>query len=218
VTGRAARRAGQPGRPGQPGGQGRPAAAALRSPALARLRDIAAAGLLAALIIAWAAIPAAGARPGTRITVIVAIISAIASLGRLATADTELGGHAFDTLPVRVATQVVLLTRMLPWSEILIVAVLVLEALHHAGAWHAGVLGVAVLAYLFAVHLAESGTRPRALAPQLPVLAAGLGLLVLAVAAAALPQLTGGPGELLRVLAVAAAVVAAGLALPVIRR
>jgi len=183
-----------------------------------RLRDTLVSGLLAALIIAWAAIPASGGRAGTRITIIVAVIAGVASLGRLAAAEAQIGGHAFDTLPVRAAAQAVALTRMLPWSEVLILAVLVLEALHHAGAWHAGVLGVAVLAYLFAVHLAESGTRLRALAPQLPVLGAGLGLLVLAVAAAALPQLTGRPGELLRVLAVAAAVVAAGLALPVIRR
>ncbi|HEU5416104.1 MAG TPA: hypothetical protein VFV41_00330 [Streptosporangiaceae bacterium] len=211
MTGRAARRAGPPGSQGRPPG-------IWRSPAAARLRDTAAAGLLAALIIAWAAVPAAGARPGTRITIIIAVISAIASLGRLATADAQVGGHAFDTLPVRAAAQAIMATKFLPWSEILIVAVLVLEALHQHGAWHAGVLGVAVLAYLFAVHLGESGTRLRALAPQLPVLAAGLGVLVLAVAAAVLPQLTGGPGELLRVLAVTAAVVAAALALPVTRR
>ncbi|HEY1644613.1 MAG TPA: hypothetical protein VGG35_28375 [Streptosporangiaceae bacterium] len=207
MTGPADRPAGQPGGP-----------ALLSGTARDRLRGTAAAGLLAAVLIAWAAIPAAGARPGTRITVIIAVLSAVASLGQLATADLTVGGQAFDSLPVRIAAQLVLLTRMLPWSEILIVAVLVLEALHHARPWHTGVLGVAVLAYLLAVHLTESGARPRILAGQRPVLAAGLGLLVLAVAAAALPQPGGRPGELLRVLAVAAAVVAAGLALPVIRR
>jgi hypothetical protein len=195
------------------------AAGRLTGAGLATARATAAAGLLAGVTIAWAAIPAAGARPGLRITIIVAVASAVASLARLATGDAEIGGHAFDTLPVRAAAQGVLLTRMLPWSEVLVVAMLVLEALHQARPWHTGVLGVALLAYLLAVHLAESGTRPRALAPQLPVLAAGLGVLVLAVAAAALPRLqAGGPGELLRVLAVAAAVIAAGLALPVARR
>ncbi len=207
MTGPADRPAGQPGRP-----------ALLSGPALGRLRGTATAGLLAAVMIAWAAIPAAGARPGTRITVIIAVLSAVASLGQLATADLTVGGQAFDSLPVRFAAQLVLLTRMLPWSEIMIVAVLVLEALHRSRPWHTGVLGVAVLAYLLAVHLTESGARPRTLAAQLPVLAAGLGLLVLAVAAAALPQPGGLPGELLRASAVAAAVVAAALALPVARR
>jgi len=186
---------------------------------LGRLRAPAAAGLLAAVTIAWAVLPAAGAKPGLRVAVVVAVACAVASLAHLAVGDTEIGGDAFDPPLVRLAAQAVHLIRTLPWSELMIIAVLALEALHHSRPWHTGVLGVALLAYLFAAHLAQTRTGPGALRPQLPVLAAGLGLLVLAVGAAALPRLHAGPGsELLRVLAVIAAVIAGGLALPATHR
>jgi hypothetical protein len=91
----------------------------------------------------------------------------------------------------------------------------VLEALHPARPWHTGVLGLALLAYLLAVHLAESGARPVVLWPQLPVIAAGLGLLALAVGAASLPQIAPGPTTTgLRILAIVAVVIAAALAVP----
>ena len=79
--------------------------------------------------------------------------------------------------------------RGLPWAEGLIIAVLALEALHSSRPWHTALLGVALLAYVVAAHLAQARTRPAALAGQLPVIAAGLGLLALAVGAAALPRL-----------------------------
>jgi uncharacterized membrane protein YczE len=105
--------------------------------------------------------------------------------------------------------------RGLPWAEGLIIAVLVLEALHRSRPWHTALLGVALLAYVVAAHLAQARMPPAALAGQLPVIAAGVGLLALAVGAAALPRLHAGPAsELLRILAVLAAVAAAGLALP----
>jgi uncharacterized membrane protein YczE len=185
------------------------------SPLLTRARSIAAAALLAGVVIAWAALPVAGAKAGTRAAVIAAIVCAVASLARLVLGEARIGGGPFDSLPVRVAAQAAHLVRTLPWSEALILAVLLLEALHHSRPWHTGVLGAGLLAYLFATHLAETAARPGVLAPQLPVIAAGLGLLVLAVAAAALPQpATGRASELLRVLAVVAAVIAGGLALP----
>jgi hypothetical protein len=185
------------------------------SAAAMRARGLAAAVLLAVLMIAWAALPVAGARPGTRLAVVAAVICAAASLGRLAIGDAQIGGDAFEPVLIRIAAQVAYLLRSLPWSEGMIITVLVLEALHRSRPWHTGVLGVALLAYLFAAHLTETGSRPAALAPQLPIIAAGLGLLVLAVGAAALPPLQAGPAsELFRVLAVAAAVIAGGLALP----
>jgi hypothetical protein len=184
----------------------------------ARLRGLAATGLLAAVTVAWAALPVAGADPGTRLAVIVAVVCAIAGLARLAIGDLEIGGNAFDPPLVRLGAYVAHLLRSVPWPEGMIIAVLVLEALHHDGAWHTGVLAVALLAWLFAAHLAESGSALRILAPQLRVIAAGLGLLVLAIGAAALPAAHPGPAtELLRALAVLAAVIAAGLALPMSR-
>ena len=68
-----------------------------------------------------------------------------------------------------------------------------LEALHRSRAWHTGLLGAALLAYLFAVHLAESRARLAVLRPQAPLIAAGLGLLALAAGAAALPPAPGRP-------------------------
>jgi hypothetical protein len=181
----------------------------------ARARMPAAAALLVAVMIAWAAAPVDGGRPGTRAALVIAVICGLASLADRAVGDSQIGGDAFDSLLVRSGAQVAYILRTLPWSEAMIIAILVLEALHHSRPWHTGLLGVALLAYLFATHLAETGTRPGALRPQLPVIAAGLGLLVLAVGAAALPRLQAGPvPELLGVLAVIAAVGAGGLALP----
>jgi uncharacterized membrane protein YczE len=186
---------------------------------MTRARMPAAAALLAAVAIAWAALPVAGGKPGTRAALVVAIICGLASLAELIVGDSQIGGDAFDSLLVRFAAQVAYIIRSLPWSEAMIVAILVLEVLHHSRPWHTGLLGAALLAYLFAPHLAETATRPGALRPQLPVIAAGLGLLVLAVGAAALPRLHAGPApELLRVLAVIAAIMAGGLALPTARR
>jgi hypothetical protein len=78
---------------------------------------------------------------------------------------------------------------------------------------------VALIAYLLATHLAESAGGPgeatAVLRGQLPVLAAGLGLLVLAAASALLPLAgTGLAGGWLRAAAAVAAVLACALALP----
>jgi hypothetical protein len=186
-----------------------------RSSGLGRGRGLAAVALLTAITIAWAALPVAGAKAGIRVALVVAVICAAASLADLAIGDTVIGGDAFDPLVVRLAAQAAHIVRTLPWSEVMIIAILILEALHQSRPWHTAVLGVALLAYLFAAHLAETAARPGLLGPQLPVIAAGLGLLALAVGAAALPPLHAGPAaEVLRVLATIAAVLAGALALP----
>jgi hypothetical protein len=182
---------------------------------MSRIRALAAVALLTAVLIAWAALPVAGAKPGIRAVLVIAVICAAASLAHLGIGDTVIGGDAFDPVLVRLAAQAAHMVRTLPWSEGMIIAILTLEALHHSRPWHTAVLGVALLGYLFAAHLAETAARPGLLAPQLPVIAAGLGLLALAVGAAALPRLHAGPAsELLRVLATIAVILAAGLALP----
>jgi hypothetical protein len=184
-----------------------------------RARALAAVALLTAATIAWAAAPLSGGSAGTLIALVVAVGSGAASLAGLVIGDAQIGSGAFDPLPVRVAADVAHALRVVPWSQTMIVAVLVLEVLHPARPWHTGVLAVALLAVVLAAHLAETGSTPRAaLGPQAPVLAAGVGLTALAVAAVALPPLPAGPAATaLRVLAVAAAVLAGALALPVRR-
>jgi hypothetical protein len=180
-----------------------------------QVRATVATGLLAALSVAWAALPTGGARGGLRAALVVAASCAAASLGRLALGDLEVGGRPFDGPLTRLAAEGAHLLRSLPWAETMLVAVLILEALHPSRPWHTALLGLALLAFLLAAHLAESGSRPSVYRPQLPVIAAGLGLLALAVGAAALPLPPAGPAaDLLRAAAVVAAVIAAALALP----
>ena len=80
--------------------------------------------------------------------------------------------------------------------------------------WHTGLLGAALLAYLFAVHLAESRAGLAVLRPQAPLIAAGLGLLALAAGAATLPAATGTAADLMAVLAALAAVAVAAWPAP----
>jgi hypothetical protein len=184
-----------------------------------RTRALAAVALLTAGVIAWAAAPLSGGSAGTLIAMVAAVGGGAAGLAALVVGDARIGSGVFDSLPVRLAAGAAHVLRVVPWSQAMIVAVLVLEVLHPARPWHTGVLGVALLALTLAAHLAETGDGPRAaLAPQAPVLAAGAGLTALAVAAVALPPLpAGGPATALRVLTVAAAVLAGALALPVPR-
>jgi hypothetical protein len=182
-------------------------------------RALAAVALLAGVTIAWAAVPMGSGSPARWIALVIAAACGAATVGGLLVGDAQPGDSAFDPLLVRLAGDAAHWLRALPWSEVMIVAVLVLEVAHPARPWHTGVLGVALLAFAFAAHLAQTGGAPRAvLAPQAAVLAAGLGLAALATAAVALPPLAAGPAaSALRILAVAAAVAAGALALPVSR-
>jgi hypothetical protein len=171
--------------------------------------------VLTAGLISWAALPG---QPGgfQRIALICAVAGGLASLARLALA----GAAPFDgpvlSAPERIIGRVTAGIQAFPWAEVMTVAVLVLEVQHRARAWHTGLLGVALLGYLLAVHLVETGARMSVLRPQLPLLAAGLGVLGLAVGAAAVPTLPSGPASAaVRVIAVAAAVAAGVLVVPV---
>jgi hypothetical protein len=177
---------------------------------------ITAAALLAAAVVGWAAYPVHGGGRGTKIALICAVATGAVSIARLALADVpridvpflaSAGRHVVDWLLEAVG--------VVPWADGMLIAVLVLEALHPARPWHTGVLAVALLGYVFAVHLAETRARPRALRPQLPLLAGGVGLTAIAVAVAALPGRPAGPAALLAggVTAVAGVIVAA-LVLP----
>jgi hypothetical protein len=109
--------------------------------------------------------------------------------------------------------------RMAPWEEGTTVAVLWLEVLHPARPWHTAVLGAALIAYLLATHLAESGTSPGVFRPYARVLALGAVLLALGAGAAMVPTVGPGSGSLLlRLVAAGALIAAAVLVLPYVAR
>jgi hypothetical protein len=181
---------------------------------MAAARQLAAAGLLAAACCAWAAWPLAGT--GQVMLLIAAGLCAAADLARLATGAMPVQRvDAFSHPALRLARTGYGLLSQLPLAEGMALAVLGLELAHPSRPWHTGLLGAALLCYLLAVHLAESGVPARVLRPQLPALAAGAGLLVLGTAAtllpAAAPGLTSG---ILRVLAAIAAITVGTLVLP----
>ncbi len=172
-------------------------------------------GILTAALISWAVLPwLPGAGP--RLALICAAVAGLAGLGQLALADLVPSGELAGSIPQRIGARLIAGIQTTPWAEILTVAVLVLEVWHRARPWHTGVLGVALLGYLLAVHLVETGARPRVLRPQGPLLAAGLGVLALAVGAASGPTMPAGlTSAVVRIVAVAAAVAAGVLVVPV---
>ena len=183
--------------------------------ASSRVRTLIVIGLLTAAVVSWAALPG---RPGTgpRLALICAGVAGLAGLAQLALVGISLTVDPVSSVPERSLARLGLGLQTIPWAEVMIVAVLVLEVQHPARAWHTGLLGIALVGYLFAVHLTETGASARVLRPQLPLLAAGLGLLALAVGAATVPTLpSGSASAVVRVVAVAAAVVAGVLVVPV---
>ncbi len=177
------------------------------------LRSLLVTAALTAAVVGWAAVPLR-AGFGIKLVVLLTAFAGVANLIQLGLAWWRGYENAGDLTGGRLAARLIAAAR-LPWAEAMTVGALVLEALHHAEPWHTVLLGVALLGYLFAVHLTETGQHPAAVRPQLPLLAAGVGLLALAAGAAALPAATSGLASgLVRSIAIIAAVVAAGLALP----
>jgi hypothetical protein len=171
--------------------------------------------LLAAGTIWWSAAPLAGGSAGTRLSLIVAIVSGVLSIAQLAIAAAVASDTDAYSPAEQAARRIADLIRTLPWPELMTVAALTLEALHSSRPWHTALLAIALTGYLFAVHLTESGADASVLRTQLPLLAAGVGLTALAVGAAALPPLPVGPAAaLIRVAAIVIAVAVAGLVVP----
>ena len=181
------------------------------------MRTSAAVALLVAAEVTWAALPLGGSAL-VRVLLAVAILAALMTVLRLALliAGEEIG-YEFDPYEwpwTRAWRWLKAQPEQLPWAEVLAVAVLVLEALHPARPWHTVLLIFLLFGFLLAYHLAESEAGAGVLRPQLPLLLAGGGLAVLCAGAAALPGAGAGAGWL-AALAGIAAVVVAGLALPV---
>ncbi len=184
-------------------------------------RLVLAAALLGAACLIWAATPPGSPGPAGPALVTLGACCLAGSAARLALAGLPRPDTAGYPGPLtRLAAWALDMLRRLPWAEAALLAVLALEALHPARPWHTALLGVALTGYLFAVHLAESssgrGESAAMLRGQAPVLAAGLGLLVLAAGSALLPGAGTGPaGAGLRAAAAIAALLACALAAPV---
>jgi hypothetical protein len=186
-------------------------------------RAVLAVALLAAGVVTWAALPMTGAYSGARTALIAA--GCLAGLSLVQLTDQILASRpgraplretAFVPPIVRLWRRAESIGRITPWPEGMIVAVLALEALHRSRPWHTAILGVVLLAWLLATHLAETAARPAALRPHRPLIAAGLGLTALSVGAAALPSSgLGATAIWFAVLAAVAAIIVAALNLPV---
>ena len=123
------------------------------------------------------------------------------------------------SVPLRAWLRFLETLRLVPWEELALIAILWLEVLHPSRPWHTAVLGAALIGYLLATHLAESDASPKALRPQVRVLAAGAALLALGAGAGMLPASGPGAGSaLLRLVAAGALIAAAGLVLPYVAR
>jgi hypothetical protein len=179
-------------------------------------RAIAAAGVLAAGLVFWAAYPLSSGRAGTKFALSVAIVAAVLSIGQLALSSARALPQDGFSPAARAIARAADVIAMIPWAELLTVAALVLEAVHPAAPWHTAILGVALLGYLLAVHLGETGSGAGALRGQLPLLGIGVGVMALGVGVAALPGLPAGTtAALVRAAAVLIAVAVAALAVPV---
>jgi len=184
--------------------------------ALAAAAPRLAAVLLGAACVAWTAVPPRHTGLAT-LALVVSIIAVAAGALRQVLADVPQPEEGFfPTAPIRAWLTFLAVLRGLPWEEIAVVALLWLEVQHPARPWHTAALGFGLVAYLLAVHIAESGALAgRLLRRQAKVLLAGACLLALGAGFAMLPAAAPGAGSaLLRVLAAAAVVAAAALVLP----
>lgn len=174
-----------------------------------------AAALLGAGCVVWAALPVVH-KPWAGFALFLAIAGTVAGALRLALIAVPVPEDSFLLPgPLWAWLRFLEALRQVPWEEGAVAGVLWLEVLHASRPWHTAVLGAALIAYLLATHLAESGSLPRVLRPHTRVLAAGAVLLALGAGAGMLPAAVPGAGSaLLRVVAAGALIVAAGLVLP----
>jgi len=175
----------------------------------------AAAGLLGVGCVVWSAAPLVH-RGQANLALVLAICGVAGGVLRLVLAGVPVPEDAFLLpAPLRAWLRFLETLRRVPWEEGAVLAVVWLEVLHSARPWHTAVLGAALVAYLLATHLAESGAAPGVLRPQARVLAVGAALLALGAGAGMLPAAgPGGGSALLRVVAAIALIAAGALVLP----
>jgi hypothetical protein len=175
-----------------------------------------AAPLLGASCVVWTAVPPRDTALGN-LALVVSIVAVAASALRLALSEVPQPADVYFVSPALRSWLLFLrVLRTWPWEEIAVAAMAWLEVQHPARPWHTAALGFGLVAYLLAVHIAESGAPAgRLLRRQWKVLLAGACLLALGAGFATLPAAAPGAGSaLLRVLAAAAVVAAAALVLP----
>ena len=180
----------------------------------AMMRMRAGAALLAVVCVAWASVPWRGTSVAPTIVVLAALVAVLSALRLLVGWLPRPENEFLASTPMRVWIWLHGVLRALPWEEGVVILVVWLEALHRSGAWHVAVLGLLLIAYLLAAHLADSGSPVRSLRPQGRVLLLGVLLLAAGAVAGIAPAATGPGGALLRVVAALAAVLAAALILP----
>jgi hypothetical protein len=180
-----------------------------------------AAALLGAGCVIWSDTGSAVTHKGDAdLALFLAIFGVAAGALRLALAAVPVPEDTFLLpAPLHVWLWFLRTLRLVPWEEGALLAIVWLEVLHRSQPWHTAVLGAALIAYLLAVHLAETDASPAVLRPQARVLAVGAGLLALGAGAGMLPAAGAGAGSaLLRLVAAGALIAAAALVLPHVAR
>ena len=175
--------------------------------------------LLGAGCVAWAAAPLIRTRYAD-LALFLASLGVAAGALRLALAEIPVPEDTYVlTAAMRFWLRFLAILRLVPWEEGARIAILWLEVQHPARPWHTALLGAALIAYLLAAHLAESGASARVLRPQVRVLAVGAALLALGAGAAMVPAAGPGAGSALpRLVAAGALIAAAVLVLPYVAR
>jgi hypothetical protein len=175
----------------------------------------AAAGLLGAGCVVWSAVPLVH-RGVANLALVLAVCGVAGGALRLLLAGVPVPEDSFLLpAPLRAWLRFLETLRLVPWEEGAVLAIVWLEVLHSSRPRHTAVLGAALISYLLATHLAESGASPGVLRPQVRVLAAGAALLALGAGAGMLPAAGPGAGSaLLRLVAAGALIAAGALVLP----
>jgi hypothetical protein len=188
---------------------------AIRGPAIRGAAIRGAAILLGAGCVVWATAPPVH-KGYAGIALFLAILGVAAGALRLALAAVPVPEEDYLLPgPLRLWLRLLQTLRVVPWEEGALIAILWLEVLHPARPRHTAILGAALVGYLLATHLAESGASLEVLRPQVRVLAVGAGLLALGAGAGMIPAVGPGAGSaLLRLVAAGALIAAAGLVLP----
>lgn len=173
--------------------------------------------LLGTACVAWSAIPLRGTGAPGVLALLVAATCVYAGVARLLCKGTGAGEPTFvPSTWARLSGQVNFVLARTGWESGAVVATVVLEALHRSRPWHTGLLAVAVLGYLLAVHRAESSSPSRILRRQSRALAVSVALVAVTTGVAMAPSAgTGTLSAWLEIVAALAAVAAGGLALPI---
>ena len=120
----------------------------------------AAAGLLGAGCVVWAAAPLVH-KGWANLALVLAIAGVAAGALRLVLAGVPVPEDAFLLpAPVRAWLRFLETLRRVPWEEGAVIALVWLEVMHRSRPWHTAFLGAALIAYLLATHLAESDASP----------------------------------------------------------